>query len=608
MKGAAAIQQPRTAVIYARYSTHRQSEQSIEGQLRVCYEYAKREGVSIVGEYIDRALSGRSDDRPEFQRMLKDSDKQEFQTVLVYKLDRFARNRYDSAMYRHLFKLNGVKIVSATEYISDAPEGVILEAVLEASAEYYSRELSQKIKRGNRESKLKGFYTGGGIPYGYKVENKRIVVDPQKAEIVKYIFEEYAAGVPRQDIIREINAKGFLASNGKPFGHSAFTRFFTNEKYIGKYEYDGEQRDGYYPPLIDPIIFDKARARLLKNKRAPSKVRAIAEYLLSGKFHCGYCSASMIGDAGTSRNGDRHFYYTCYNRKKHHTCKKASEKKDFIEWYVVEQTVLYVLDPKRIEYIAARVVAQYEKEFNKDIVKDLERRARQIENEINSKVEAFTETKSERVKAALELKIEQLDAKLQDVQIDLAKMRVAAEIQYTKEEIIAWIKLFTRGDLMDEDFRKRIIDVFVNSVYFYDDYLVIYFNVKDSKQVSYIEMLESTEQPDDDNDDPPPDNGGNGGGSPPPEGGSGGNTPQNSGKSPQNGLKSAQNVFVPCSATTTTRNNVRTPSPDGEGSGVRMLKRNLPSRATTYDPPGEMRYIFVKGLFGIVVPFNKNKK
>ena len=173
-----------TAVIYARFSSHNQTEQSIEGQLRVCYEYAERSGYKVVGEYIDRALTGRSDDRPDFQRMILDSRKKAFQYVIVYKLDRFARNRYDSAIYKHKLKLNGVKVLSAMENIGDNPESIILEAVLEASAEYYSVDLSQKIKRGSRESALKGQFLGGQVPFGYKVVDHQLVINEVKAPII----------------------------------------------------------------------------------------------------------------------------------------------------------------------------------------------------------------------------------------------------------------------------------------------------------------------------------------------------------------------------------------------------------------------------------------
>ena len=124
-----------TAVIYARYSSDNQREESIEGQIRECTAYAEKNGITIVKHYIDRAISAKTDNRPEFQQMIKDSDKKLFDIVLVWKLDRFARNRYDSARYKTQLKKNGVKLMSATEIISEGPEGIILESVLEGYAD-----------------------------------------------------------------------------------------------------------------------------------------------------------------------------------------------------------------------------------------------------------------------------------------------------------------------------------------------------------------------------------------------------------------------------------------------------------------------------------------
>lgn len=132
------------AVIYARYSSHNQTEQSIEGQLRDCYAYAKRCDLTVVGEYIDRAISGTTDERPDFQRMIADAPKKQFQRILVWKLDRFARSRYDSAIYKHQLKQYGVRVLSVMENVGEGDESILLEALLEASAEYYSLDLKRK--------------------------------------------------------------------------------------------------------------------------------------------------------------------------------------------------------------------------------------------------------------------------------------------------------------------------------------------------------------------------------------------------------------------------------------------------------------------------------
>ena len=171
-------------VIYARYSSDRQTEQSIEGQLKECYEYARRNGYTVIGEYIDRAISGTTDHRPEFLRMIADGDKKTFQAVLVYQLDRFARNRYDSATYKAKLKKNGIRVLSARENISDDASGVLMEAVLEGMAEYYSVELSQKIRRGMNINAEKCLSTGGNVALGFCVDNtKHLQLDPDTAPV-----------------------------------------------------------------------------------------------------------------------------------------------------------------------------------------------------------------------------------------------------------------------------------------------------------------------------------------------------------------------------------------------------------------------------------------
>ena len=496
LKGAFLIME--NAVIYARYSGANQTEQSIEGQLRDCYAFAERQGLKVVGEYIDRAISGKSDDRPDFQRMIQDSKKRQFSRVIVYKLDRFARNRYDSAIYKHKLKQNGVKVVSAMENISDSPEGIILEAVLEASAEYYSLELSQKVKRGYRESMLKGNYIGGVRPLGYRVENKKLVIHEEEAPVVKWVFEQYASGISKKEIIAALTAKGIVTRSGKPYGMTAFQNALRSKKYIGTLEWAEITVENACPAIVDKVTFDKVQARLDMNRKAGARKKARVEYVLYGKMFCGYCGKNMIGDAGTGKSGQRHHYYACQNRKNHKACTKKNEKKDFIEWYVVEQTLAYVLSPTRMEIIAQGVVDAYDKEFNTGHLDNLERQMSKTEQGVKKLFNMMFETDSKAILKNCEEKIKQLEARQADIEMDIARLKVASAIRYTKEDIMTWLRAFTNGDLFDMDFRRRIIDTFINSIYVYDDKVVLYYNVKDSKQISYIEMLENA---DDDVDD-----------------------------------------------------------------------------------------------------------
>lgn len=484
-------EQPK-AVIYARYSSHGQQEQSIDGQLRDCYAYADRQGYSVIAEYIDRALTGRNDDRPDFQRMLADARKRQFKYIIVWKLDRFARNRYDSAVHKAELKKYGVRVISATENITDEPEGIMLEGLLESLAEYYSANLSKHVKRGQRESVLSGNVPGGVPPYGFKLVDKKLVADEEKAPIIRYIFEEYAKGVSKKQIFDTLNAKGIKTAQGNSFSLNTMTHTLRNSKYIGKFIYNNEEVEGCCEALISEDIFNAVQKRLDYAKHAPAAGKAKNEYLLQGKAFCGYCGTPLVGESGRSKTGTVYYYYSCGKRKKYHTCQKKNEKKGFLEWYVVEQTVKYVLTPDRIDYIAARIVAKYDEEFNDKGIKDLERQAKKLENEINAAVDASL-IAPEKVRTRYFEKIETLEIQKADIEMNLATLKIAANHRYTKEQIIAWLKMFCKGDYLSLEFQRRIIDVLVNSVYVYDDKIVIYYNVKDGKQVSFIEVCNDME-------------------------------------------------------------------------------------------------------------------
>lgn len=242
-----------TAVIYALYSSDSQREESIEGQIRECTAYAEHNGITVLCSYIGRALSARTADRPEFQRMIRDSEKRLFDVVLVWKLDRFSRDRYDSAHYKHILKKNGVKVLSAKENISDGPEGIILESMLEGYAEYYSAELSQKVQRGQMENALKGRSNGGNTPMGYCVKDGFLTIDPMTAPLVQEIFIRYDSGESMTEIAKSLNDRGLTMKKGKPFKVSGLGVILKNRKYIGEYKY----RDVVIPKGVPSIIDDE---------------------------------------------------------------------------------------------------------------------------------------------------------------------------------------------------------------------------------------------------------------------------------------------------------------------------------------------------------------
>ena len=245
----------KTGVIYARYSSDKQTEQSIEGQLRICEEYAERNDILIIDTYIDRAMSGTNDNRTNFQKMMKDSFTKSWDMVLVYKLDRFSRNKYEMAIHRKTLKDNGVKLISCMENIPDSPEGIILESLLEGMAEYYSAELAQKVSRGMRESWIKGNATGGGHCFGYDIINKKYVINETEAKAVKDIFTKYASGYTAKQIAEYLNVNGYTKTNGAKFDNKYILDLLDKIYYTGYCTRQGVAYTNIYPPIISKELF-----------------------------------------------------------------------------------------------------------------------------------------------------------------------------------------------------------------------------------------------------------------------------------------------------------------------------------------------------------------
>lgn len=270
--------------------------------MRECKAFVEKNDIQIIGTYIDRALSAKTDNRPDFQRMIKESSSGMFNIVIVWKLDRFARNRYDSAHCKSIFRKNGVKVVSATELISDSAEGVLLESMLEGMAEYYSAELSEKVVRGLTENALKCKYNGDTLPIGYTIgSNQYFQIDPITAPAVLDAFKHYADGASMREITDEMNLKGVRTKGGGKISINSVTRMLYNRKYIGEFKYrDIVQPDGI-PAIVPQELFERVQERMAANKKAPAKHKAEDEYLLTTKLLCGKCQCYMVGESGTSR-------------------------------------------------------------------------------------------------------------------------------------------------------------------------------------------------------------------------------------------------------------------------------------------------------------------
>ena len=488
------------AVIYARFSSHSQTEQSIEGQLRECYAYAKRNNLIIVGEYIDRALSGTTDKRPEFLKMIEDSKSHDFDFVLVYQLDRFARNRYDSATYKAKLKKNNVRVISAKENISNDASGVLMESVLEGMAEYYSAELSQKVKRGLRESLMKGNYIGGYILYGYDVVDKKYVLNESESAIVRNIFESYTNGKKIKEIVDDLNNKGLKTKNGYSFSINIISKMIRNIKYTGKCVIDGEEYNNVFPPIIDENTFRICNEIMNKHKHRQRTCKEVDEiYILSGKLYCGECYHLMTAETGTSATGRIYKYYKCSGKKKKLCkCNKHNVKKDDIENFVFEKTKEFVLEPKVIDSIAEVVVSRFNSEISENaILAKLKEELKTKDKAINAILDALekgicTKSTQERL-----LKLENEKEKIEE-QIAYEEAHQIKPLE--KQQIINFLNIYAKKKFNRSTDRNDFFNNFITKVVLYDDKITIMYNtsLNPGEEIYHINTKNDTT---DDNDD-----------------------------------------------------------------------------------------------------------
>lgn len=477
-----------TAAVYARYSSHRQGEQSIEGQVAEAQTYAEAHGLTIVCEYADRAMTGRNDSRAQFQQMLKDSSTGIFEHLIVWKTDRIGRNKEDIAFNKYTLKKNGVKIHYIAEFIPDTPEGIILESVIEGMAAYYSEQLSQNIRRGQRASAAKAQSTGGNRPLGYKTgPDKKFVIDPDTAPTVKMIFDMYASGSTCAEIITHLNDQGRTTLRGNTFNKSSLHRMLTNEKYIGVYSYKDEVRiEGAIPQIVDDKTFAKVQSMLKVNKRAPAHKWTRADYLLTDKLFCGKCGTNMVGMSGTSKTGVKHNYYACAAQRKRQ-CDKKAVRQGWIEELVLRHAKRIVFDDDLLEFIA-------ENTFNYYIAQNTDTAYTESLQAELKEVEKATENIMKAIEAGIfndktKGRMDELSEKGKMLEAALAATKLRTNLGLSKEKILYFLMQFRQLDYEDKEAQKRLIATFINSVFVYDDQVVITFNYSgDNRTITLNEV------------------------------------------------------------------------------------------------------------------------
>lgn len=489
-------------VIYARFSSHGQNEQSIEAQVRICKEYAERNGMEVVNLYTGKARTGTNDDRPAFQKMIADAKTGAFRYIIVYMFDRFARNRRDSIIYKEMLKEKfGIKVVSALEPIAEDEGGEFYEMFLEWNAEKYSKRLSKRVRDGIDTSVANGTYCGGFIIYGYRLDLepisgkqgkfiKRIVINEDEAKVLRYVFKQYDKGISKKQIAADLNAQG-IRVNGKPVISRTFDRYLTNKKYIGEFYYGNRLCTNMYPAIIDKDVFERVQKRLASNRYVlGGKETAKEPYLLTGKLFCGHCGTEMIAGGGKSKTGKKYYYYECKKKKKK-LCKKRIEHKDMLERYVVKNILTFLSDESNLKTIVKDVLKYYDSRTDESEIKFIRKRIAEIQKEADAAATAFIQAQSPLLKQRIEKRMQECEVLLNDLEKLKAKLILERGQKLSEKDIVLFVKIILQGDINDIEFRRRLIDNLVYKVYVSDDNTYIYFNIKGGNNIEEI-TLEDT--------------------------------------------------------------------------------------------------------------------
>lgn len=461
------------AAMYARFSSDNQRTESIDAQIRAMKKYCQQQHWQIVATYVDEARSATTDRRPNFQKMIEDSSKNLFDIVLVHKLDRFSRNRYDSAIYKSRLKKNHVMIASVLERIDDSPESVMMEAMLEGMAEYYSKNLSREVMKGMNETALQCKHTGGCCPLGFDLDSeRRLIINPHEAEAVRIIFEMYDSGHGYTDIINTLNDGGYTTKRGCVFGKNSIYEILANEKYTGTFVFNkassksNNKRNNHSykdnddviriengcPQIISKELFERVQMRRIANKQNTGAYHSKEFYLLTGKIICGICGKRMQGNLRFSGgNKTRLATYRCSTLRK--LCKNKEVNKDYLDVYVVDLLRQKIFNSKAMHRIvdklnryAKRYNSEYDQHYN-SVKAELDEITKSLEN-ITSAIEKGIITDS------LVERAEQLENQRSQVQARLSGMKKFIPLEYSDfSPAIDEFKGLNRGT---EEFRNFI--------------------------------------------------------------------------------------------------------------------------------------------------------
>lgn len=468
-------------VLYARFSSDNQRTESIDAQLRAMKKYCAEHQYLIVNQYVDEAKSATTDKRPGFQQMIRDSENGGFQAVIVHKLDRFARNRYDSAVYKQKLKKNNVKVYSVLENLNDSPESVMLEAMLEGMSEYYSKNLGREIMKGMKENAFQGKHTGGKPPLGYKLNaEKKLEIEPKEAKAVQIIFDLVDKGFGYSYIIQYLAEQGYTTKRGNIFRKNSLHELLRNEKYTGVYIYnrlaskdDSGKRNGHRkkaetewirieggcPAIITKEQFARVQARMKNNRNRGGAYSSKEFYLLTGKIFCGVCGKRMVGNLRFSgRSKSRLATYRCDTHRI--VCANKEINKDYLDAYIEEWMAENIYHRSALESMKKQAV-----QWSKEIEKGKKNQLRKLEMEFYTVQEVVQNLMKALeqgiVSEELYHEIKRRNEEKQAIQIEMDKIKYVSEKKIEEEisvqEILAQYNMLTERNMAYRNFLQKFI-------------------------------------------------------------------------------------------------------------------------------------------------------
>ena len=470
------------AVIYARYSSHNQREASIDQQISECKKYAERNGYTITEIYQDAAVSGRTDDRPAFKRMMKDAEKEKFDYIICWKSNRIGRNMTQTMTNMAKLAEFGVECLYTEEDFDNTASGRFALRNMMNVNQFYSENMAEDIRRGLMDNAEKCL-VNGMTPLGYKRgEDGKYAIDEPNAAIIRQIFDRVLNGWTITEVMTDLNNRGIRTRYGNPWKHQSFNKLLSNEQYIGVYKYSGIRIEGGIPPIIDKETFEGVQKVLTNKKRPRGKKRDTADYYLVGKCFCGKCESPMVGISGTSRTGDKHFYYACNAKRLEHTCDKKNVPKDDLEFSVAQAIKELLQDEELVDWILSGyddIIRQIREESKVSTLNDqLAEVTVSLDNLMKAmEAGAFNDVVIKRMNELADTK--------KDIEQALA-MESEALRTYSVDNLRAVLYGFRDGDLENEEFLKSLIQTFVHRVMVFDNEIKINFYFGEEKTFPLI--------------------------------------------------------------------------------------------------------------------------